>query len=81
MDLYLDLWMEQPVKASILMGILLLLIGAGILTGVILFRWHRACKEERNKEKALDYVLMELIHEPIQNLKEFRDNIKKDFKK
>lgn len=32
MDWYLDLWMKQPMKASVLMEILLLLIVAGILT-------------------------------------------------
>ena len=51
MDWYLDLWMKQPMKASVLMEILLLLIVAGILTCFILIRWRRKCKEEKDKEK------------------------------
>ena len=31
MDWYLDLWMEQPMKASVLIEILLLLMVVGIL--------------------------------------------------
>ncbi len=81
MDWYLDLWMEQPRKASVLMDILLLLIVAGILTCFILIRWHRKCKEEKDKEKALDEVLTELVDEPVQSLTELRDNIRKDFRK
>ena len=46
----LDLWTKQPMKASVLMEILLLLI-AGILTCFILIRWRRKCKEEKDKEK------------------------------
>lgn len=79
MDWYLDLWMKQPMKASVLMEILLLLIVAGILTCFILIRWRRKCKEE--KEKALDEVLTELVDEPVQSLTELRDNIRKDFRK
>ena len=59
MDWYLDLWTKQPMKASVLMEILLLLIVAGILTCFILIRWRRKCKEEKDKEKALDEVLTE----------------------
>ena len=47
MDWYLDLWTKQPMKASVLMEILLLLIVAGILTCFILIRWRRKCKEEK----------------------------------
>ena len=79
MDWYLDLWTKQPMKASVLMEILLLLIVAGILTCFILIRWRRKCKEEKDKEKALDEVLTEL--EPVQSLTELRDNIRKDFRK
>ena len=50
MDWYLDLWTKQPMKASVLMEILLLLIVAGILTCFILIRWRRKCKEEKDKE-------------------------------
>lgn len=85
MDWYLDLWMKQPMKASVLMEILLLLIVAGILTCFILIRWRRKCKEEKDKEKekekALDEVLTELVDEPVQSLTELRDNIRKDFRK
>ena len=76
MDWYLDLWTKQPMKASVLMEILLLLIVAGIL-----IRWRRKCKEEKDKEKALDEVLTELVDEPVQSLTELRDNIRKDFRK
>mgnify|MGYP000015349654 FL=1 len=81
MDWYLDLWTKQPMKASVLMEILLLLIVAGILTCFILIRWCRKCKEEKDKEKALDEVLTELVDEPVQSLTELRDNIRKDFRK
>ncbi len=81
MDWYLDLWTKQPMKASVLMEILLLLIVAGILTCFILIRWRRKCKEEKYKEKALDEVLTELVDEPVQSLTEMRDNIRKDFRK
>ena len=81
MDWYLDLWTKQPMKASGLMEILLLLIVAGILTCFILIRWRRKCKEEKDKEKALDEVLTELVDEPVQSLTELRDNIRKDFRK
>lgn len=73
--------MEHPEMVSIIMDILFFLILAGVLIGVILFRWYKASENEEDKEKALDHVLWDLIHEPIWNLKEFRDNIKKDFKK
>lgn len=81
MNWYLDLWMEQPRKASVLMDILLLLIVAGILTCFILIRWRRKCKEEKDEEKALDEVLTEFVDEPVQSLTELRDNIRKDFRK
>ena len=81
MDWYLDLWTKQPMKASVLMEILLLLIVAGILTCFILIRWRRKCKEEKDKEKALVEVLTELVDEPVQSLTELRDNIRKDFRK
>ena len=81
MDWYLDLWTKQPMKASVLMEILLLLIVAGILTCFILIRWRRKCKEEEDKEKALDEVLTELVDEPVQSLTELRNNIRKDFRK
>lgn len=81
MDWYLDLWTKQPMKASVLMEILLLLIVAGILTCFILIRWRRKYKEEKDKEKALDEVLTELVDEPVQSLTEMRDNIRKDFRK
>ena len=81
MDWYLDLWMKQPMKASVLMEILLLLIVAGILTCFILIRWRGKCKEEKDKEKALDEVLTELVDEPVQSLTELRNNIRKDFRK
>lgn len=44
-------------------------------------RWRRKCKEEKDKEKALDEVLTELVDEPVQSLTELRDNIRKDFRK
>ena len=78
---YLDLWMEQPRKAAILMEILLLLIVAGILTCFILIRWRRACRKGKDREQALDEVLTELVDEPVQNLTELRNNIRKDFRK
>ena len=81
MDWYLDLWTKQPMKASVLMEILLLLIVAGILTCFILIRWRRKCKEEKDKEKASDEVLTELVDEPVQSLTELRNNIRKDFRK
>lgn len=81
MDWYLDLWMEQPRKASVLMEILLLLIVAGILTCFILIRWRRACRKGKDREQALDEVLTELVDEPVQNLTELRNNIRKDFRK
>ena len=81
MDWYLDLWTKQPMKASVLMEILLLLIVAGILTCFILIRWRRKCNEEKDKEKALHEVLTELVDEPVQSLTELRDNIRKDFRK
>jgi hypothetical protein len=81
MDWYLDLWMEQPRKAAILMEILLLLIVAGILTCFILIRWRRACRKGKDREQALDEVLTELVDEPVQNLTELRNNIRKDFRK
>lgn len=81
MDWYLDLWMKQPRKAAVLMEILLLLMVVGILTCFILIRWRRKCKEEEDKEKALDEVLTELVDEPVQSLTELRDNIRKDFRK
>lgn len=81
MDWYLDLWMEQPRKASVLMDILLLLIVAGILTCFILIRWRRACRNGKDREQALDEVLTEFVDEPVQSLTELRDNIRKDFRK
>lgn len=81
MDWYLDLWMKQPRKASVLMDILLLLIVAGILTCFILIRWRRACRKGKDRDQALDEVLTELVDEPMQNLTELRDNIRKDFQK
>ena len=81
MDWYLDLWMEQPRKAAILMEILLLLIVAGILTCFILIRWRRACRKGKDREQARDEVLTELVDEPVQNLTELRNNIRKDFRK
>ncbi len=83
MDWYLDLWMEQPMKASVLMEILLLLMVVGILTCFILIRWRRACRKgkDKDKEQALDEVLTELVDEPVQSLTELRDNIRKDFRK
>ena len=81
MDWYLDLWTKQPMKASVLMEILLLLIVAGILTCFILIRWRRKCKEEKDKEKALGEVLTELVDEPVQSMTELRNNIRKDFRK
>ena len=81
MDWYLDLWMEQPRKSAILMEILLLLIVAGILTCFILIRWRRACRKGKDREQALDEVLTELVDEPVQNLTELRNNIRKDFRK
>lgn len=81
MDWYLDLWMEQPMKASVLMEILLLLMVVGILTCFILIRWRRACRKGKDREQALDEVLTELVDEPVQSLTELRDNIRKDFRK
>lgn len=81
MDWYLDLWTKQPMKASVLMEILLLLIVAGILTCFILIRWRRVCRKGKDREQALDEVLTELVDEPVQNLTELRDNIRKDFRK
>ena len=81
MDWYLDLWMEQPMKASVLMEILLLLVVVGILTCFILIRWRRACRTGKDKEQAVDEVLTELVDEPVQSLTELRDNIRKDFRK
>lgn len=81
MDWYLDLWTKQPMKASVLMEILLLLIVAGILTCFILIRWRRACRKGKDREQALDEVLTELVDEPVQNLTELRNNIRKDFRK
>lgn len=81
MDWYLDLWMEQPMKASVLMEILLLLVVVGILTCFILIRWRRACRKGKDREQALDEVLTELVDEPVQSLAELRDNIRKDFRK
>ena len=81
MDWYLDLWMKQPRKASVLMDILLLLIVAGILTCFILIRWRRACRKGKDRGQALDEVLTELVDEPVQSLTELRDNIRKDFRK
>lgn len=81
MDWYLDLWMEQPMKASVLIEILLLLMVVGILTCFILIRWRRACRKGKDREQALDEVLTELVDEPVQNLTELRDNIRKDFRK
>lgn len=81
MDWYLDLWTKQPMKASVLMEILLLLIVAGILTCFILIRWRRVCRKGKDREQALDEVLTELVDEPVQNLAELRNNIRKDFRK
>lgn len=81
MDWYLDLWMEQPMKASVLIEILLLLMVVGILTCFILIRWRRACRKGKDREQALDEVLTELVAEPVQSLTELRDNIRKDFRK
>ena len=81
MDWYLDLWMEQPMKASVLIEILLLLMVVGILTCFILSRWRRACRKGKDREQALDEVLTELVDEPVQSLTELRDNIRKDFRK
>ena len=81
MDWYLDLWMKQPMKASVLMEILLLLIVTGILTCFILIRWRRVCRKGKDREQALDEVLTELVDEPVQNLTELRNNIRKDFRK
>lgn len=81
MDWYLDLWMEQPMKASVLMEILLLLMVVGILTCFILIRWRRACRKGKDREQALDEVLTELVDEPVQSLTELLDNIRKDFRK
>ena len=81
MDWYLDLWMKQPMKAAILMEILLLRIVAGILTCFILIRWRRACRKGKDREQALDEVLTELVDEPVQSLTELRNNIRKDFRK
>ena len=81
MDWYLDLWTKQPMKASVLMEILLLLIVAGILTCFILIRWRRVCRKGKDREQALDEVLTELVDEPVQNLTELRNNIRKDFRK
>ena len=81
MDWYLDLWMEQPMKASVLIEILLLLMVGGILTCFILIRWRRACRKGKDREQALDEVLTELVDEPVQSLTELRDNIRKDFRK
>ena len=81
MDWYLDLWMEQPMKASVLIEILLLLMVVGILTCFILIRWRRACRKGKDREQALDEVLTEFVDDPVQNLTELRDNIRKDFRK
>lgn len=81
MDWCLNLWMEQPMKASVLIEILLLLMVVGILTCFILIRWRRACRKGKDREQALDEVLTELVDEPVQNLTELRDNIRKDFRK
>lgn len=81
MDWYLDLWMEQPMKASVLIEILLLLMVVGILICFILIRWRRACRKGKDREQALDEVLTELVDEPVQSLTELRDNIRKDFRK
>ena len=81
MDWYLDLWMEQPMKASVLIEILLLLMVVGILTCFILIRWRRACRKGKDREQALDEVLTELVDEPVKSLTELRDNIRKDFRK
>ena len=81
MDWYLDLWMEQPMKASVLIEILLLLMVVGILTCFILIRWRRACRKGKDREQALDEVLTALVDEPVQRLIELRDNIRKDFRK
>ena len=76
MDWYLDLWTKQPMKASVLMEILLLLIVAGILTCFILIRWRRVCRKGKDREQALDEVLTELVDEPVQNLTEVRSFIR-----
>ena len=81
MDWYLDLWKEQPMKASVLIEILLLLMVVGILTCFILIRWRRAYRKGKDREQALDEVLSELVDEPVQSLTELRDNIRKDFRK
>lgn len=81
MDFYLDLWLKQPEKASILTDILFFLLLAGVLVCFILIRWRRACRKGQDKEKALDEVLTELADEPTRNLAELLDNIKKDFRK
>lgn len=81
MDFYLDLWLKQPEKASILTDILFFLLLAGVLVCFILIRWRRACWKGQDKEKALDEVLTELADEPTRNLAELLDNIKKDFRK
>lgn len=51
MDWYLDLWMKQPMKASVLMEILLLLIVAGILTCFILIRWLQEMQRRKRQRK------------------------------
>lgn len=38
-------------------------------------------QRRKDKEKALDEVLTELVDEPVQSLTELRDNIRKDFRK
>ena len=81
MDWYLDLWMEQPMKASVHIEILLLLMVVGILTCFTLVRWRRACRKGKDREQALEEVLTELVDVPVQSLTELRDNIRKDFRK
>lgn len=53
----MDLWDETADESIRSYGDSAPAIVAGILTCFILIRWRRKCKEEKDKEKALDEVL------------------------
>lgn len=81
MNSFLDLWINDPHMANKITDLAFFFVLVIVMSSIILFKWMKVRKRIKEKENALYIVIMDLCNEPIENLKEFKENIKKAFKK